>query len=156
MIGDVPDAVPFERIRNSVLLSREIAVALCRKLRANNYDAHIITPGGILLYEEELKSSLQNAEPEDRVPHQCNGILIVPGNPTHWYIRFPNSAFESIRGNTPDECYQKLIENPRANILMPLAEKYVAPPEHITTPAEVLQALEREKYGNRRMRPGDR
>jgi hypothetical protein len=92
-----------------------------------------------------------------RVLIREHGFQLAPNPPRNgFYVRFPQTTFESLWGETADEAYQKLIENPRANILMPLAEKYVSPPEHITTSAEVLLALEREKYGNRRMRPGDR
>jgi hypothetical protein len=150
----IPETVPAESIRTAALMSREFAVPLCRDLRRADWEARIITPNGIVLYEQETAPPSNNSKPQDRVPHHVGGILIVPGNPRGWYIRFPNSAFESIFGETPDECYRKLIEHPRSAELQRHAERFVAPEEPLVTPAQVMQAVERERYRN--LRPGDR
>src|ERR1700675_2359263 len=84
MDGNRPEVVPAERIRGSLLVSREFAFDLCRKLRAGGWDSHIVTPDGVLLYEDALDRTSDDGKQhtaEDRVPHHVGNVLIVPGNP---------------------------------------------------------------------------
>ena len=91
MDGDRPEVASVERIRTAALLTREIAVAVCRTLRERGWQTSIITPDGVILYEKETAHSPVNQTTDERVPMQCNGVLIVPGNPPRrgWWIRIP-------------------------------------------------------------------
>jgi hypothetical protein len=144
-----PEFIPGERIRNSPLMSRDYAVVLARKLNANGWNTHVITPENIILYSEATACPVPQAPLQDRGPMHVGNILIVPGNPPRrgYFIRFPQSEFESLWGETAAEAYQKLIENPRATILIPLAERYTAPPDPITTPGTA--PISRFRPGNR-------
>jgi len=150
-----PLIAPYEEINKALLMSREAAVARCQLLRAAGWQASIVTPSGVVLFEDSTAPPAAQTPVAERVPHHAGDVLIVPGADRFWYIRFPGSPFESIRGENPDECYRKLIGHPRSAEMMPLAEKFIPPPERIVTPAEVLEALRRERIGNRRVRPGD-
>jgi hypothetical protein len=150
--------VDFESIHSAALLPRGDAVARCRILCGLGYDAHVITQSGIQLYDDVTQPPTLKAPEQDRIPMHVGDVLIVPGQPPRngYYVRFPQTAFESLWGETADAAYQKLVEHPLAAELIPLAEKFVAPPEPIVTPEQVQAALQRERYGNRRIRPGDR
>jgi hypothetical protein len=152
----IPETVSSENLRRAALMSRDFAVPLCRNLRQADWQARIVTPNGIVLYEEQTAPPPPSnyVKPQDRVPHYVGNLLIVPGNPNGWFIRFPGTAFESIFAETPDECYRKLIDHPRSSELQRHAEKYVVPEVPPVTPVQVLQAIERERYRN--LRPGDR
>jgi hypothetical protein len=142
-----PEFVPGERIRNSPLMRRDCAVVLARKLNANGWNTHVITHENVILYSEATASPAPQVPIQDRGPMHVGDVLIVPGNPPRrgYYIRFPQTEFESLWGESAAEAYQKLIDNPRASILIPLAEKYVAPSEPIATP---------ETIPSYRIRPG--
>jgi hypothetical protein len=133
----LPQLLPASSVRQSWLGSRDRAVSLVKELRQHSWDAHILDPGtGSLLYEEAVQRyGAPTPASEERVPMQRAGILIVPGNPRGYFIRFPGQSIDSIFGNTADECYQKLISHPQAKTLLPLAEKYVEPTETHTEPA---------------------
>jgi hypothetical protein len=130
------------------LHAREFAVAVrdrWRKVFGNNYDIYLESPDGTgpLLEAREVTE----APVPDRVPMHVGDVLIVPGNPKGFYIRFPQTSIESIWGETADACYQKLVEHPLAVELMPLAEKFVPPPEPVVDPREVQRALKTARYG---------
>lgn len=96
-------------------------------------------------------STARSPAAEERVNHHVlvgdADVLIVPGTPRGYYIRFPGSAFESIYGDTPDavaELYrQQVTLRPE---LANFAERYIppAPPEP--------QSPQPPRIG--RMRPG--
>jgi hypothetical protein len=145
-----PEFVAGERIRNSPLMSRDYAVVLAKTLNAHGWNTNVITPENIILYSEATAPPPPQApKSTERVRMHVGEILIVPGGPPRrgYFIRFPETEFESIWGSDASEAYQKLIENPRASILIPLAEKYIAPPEAIVPP-EAAQIP--------RLRPGSR
>lgn len=149
-----PLLADFESVGGSALLSRESAVAICRKLREGGWQSTVETKAGVVLFEDVITPPAVQAPAPERVPHHAGEILIVPGADRFWYIRFPASPFESIKGVNPDDCYRKLIEHPRSAEMVPLAERYVAPPEHIVTPTEIKEAIRKERTKN--LRPGDR
>jgi hypothetical protein len=146
----IPLLADFESIHSAALLSRSDAVFRCQRLRAIGWDAHVVTPAGVVLFDDVLAPVTAPPSLQDRVPHQCNGILIVPGNPSDWYIRFPGTAIESIRGQSPDECYRKLVEHPLAAELLPQAEKFIPLPEPIVDPREAERKLQAARFGRLR------
>lgn len=79
-------------------------------------------------------------------------ILIVPGSDRFWYVRFPGSAIESLKGNTPEEAqdaFEKMVAyRPE---LAKWVERYVPPPAQAQAPA-TQQEPQQPMY---RRRPGD-
>ncbi len=132
------------------LHARQFAVSVrdrWRKVFGNNYDIFIEAPDGTgpLLEPREVTE----APVPDRVPMHVGDVLIVPGQPPRngFYIRFPGTSVESLWGETADGAYQKLTEHPLAAELIPLAEKFVPPPEPVIDPREVQRKLQTERYG---------
>lgn len=150
----LPELIPVERVRQSWLGSRDRAVQLVKVLREQSWDAHILDPStGSLLYEEAVARFDPAPTPKDeRAAMFVGNILIVPGNPRGYFIRFPGQNLESIFGNTADEAYQKLIEHPQANTLIPLAERYIAPDIQPIDPQGVARQEQFARHG--RLRPG--
>jgi hypothetical protein len=148
----IPLLADFESICTAALLSREDAVARCQCLRAARWDAHVVTPAGVVLFDDVIAPPVAEAPAQDRVPMHVGDVLIVPGNPPRngFYIRFPGTSLESIWGSTADDVYKKLVEHPRAAELMPLAERFVPPPEPVVDPRELQRKLQAEKYGRLR------
>jgi hypothetical protein len=156
MDGTVPNVEPPERVRNAALLSREVAVAVCRKLREGGWQASVVTPSGVILYEEAIAPHSPVNQPGDRTPMHCAGVLIVPGNPPRggWWVRFPNTTFESLWGETPEAVYEALTGHPQYAKLKDFAERYTAPEPPPVDPAELQRQFQRERYGSARIRPG--
>jgi hypothetical protein len=147
------EAVPFDQIRRALLLDREFAVALCQKLNERGYHARVITPGGVILYEQATTPKPPQSSPAgDRVPHHIGDVLIVPGAVRGFYIRFPSTTFESLYGETADAAYQKLAEHPCSAELLKVAERYVPPPEEPIDVEALQRQLEFARHG--RIRPG--
>lgn len=153
----VPE-ITFDVRAPLTLHARPFAVSVrdrWRRVFGDRYDIYIEAPDGTgpLLEHREVTQTPS----QERVPMRAGDVLIVPGQPPRngFYIRFPNTPIESLWSETAEEVYKKLLDHPLSGELIPLAEKFIPPPEHITTPAEVQAALLRERLGNRRVRPGD-
>jgi predicted RNase H-like HicB family nuclease len=108
--------------------------------------------------------SRREAPADDRVPHHSVvagiDVLISPGSDKYWWVRFPGSGIESLRGATPDEAVQKYAE---AVALYPHiaqhVERYVE--AEITNEQFAAQiqnaqdAIRRAQFGPGRRRPGN-
>lgn len=144
----------------AALLSRDVAREQCKRLRAKDplTPIEIVSSSGIVLFAEETKPSPPDGEPDRRVPvfDQDTLIRIVPGAANTWWIRFPNSPYESIRGNSPEECFDKFLHHPWHGVMEPKAERYVPPAIPPVDPREIIRQIEREQMNGRRMRIGDR
>jgi len=132
-----------DNIRLAALLHRDTARSKCQRLRELGVDARVVSQNGVVLFDEETTPPQADAQREERGPMTVpgSGILIVPGSPSGWFIRFPSTPYESIYGTTPMECYGKLTQHPHARTLIPLAEKYVAPEEPLIDPRVAERAL---------------
>lgn len=154
--GHLPELLNADRVRQSWLGSRDRAVQLVRILREQSWDAHILEPAtGALLFEEAVQRftpTTPTPSSEERTPMFVGNVLIVPASLNRWAIRFPNSGFESLYSDTPDDVYRKLAEHPRFAELVKFAEKYIAPPEPVIDPQEVARQMQFERHG--RLRPG--
>jgi len=143
-----PLLADFESIGSAALLSRESAVALCKRLQEGGWKARIETPSGAVLYEETLTtpSPVKTPDPQNMT---VAGILIVAGNPPRggFYIRFPGTQIESLWGSTPEETYQRLLDHPLSADLIKVAEKYIAPEPPIVDPREIQRSLQFERRG---------
>jgi hypothetical protein len=98
-------------------------------------------------FVDESCQATQSEDHTKRAPMAYRGLVAVPGfdarNQTAvWFVRFPGTAIESIRGNTPEEAVDKAYERPD---LLPHAEKAPAPPA--PEPPKV-------QYAGPRLRPG--
>lgn len=155
-----PEVVGADRVRASPLMSRSMAVAWCKRLRVGGWDCHVVTPSNTVLYEEEISQSVTPTTPTpstaERTAHHVGSVLIIPGATKGFYIRFPGKAIESIYGDTPDLCYSRLANHPQFSELVTYAERYDEPAEHLVTPEEFQEALRKARYGDKRVRPGDR
>ena len=114
-----------------------------------------------LIRSTEARSVSRTEAPIARKNYHVDGILIVAGQSSNYYIRFPNSPFESLRGGTPDEVYGKYLE---AVALRPMlaeyAEKYVTPEmsdaEFIAQIEETKRAVQQARVGpGKDRRPGN-
>jgi len=150
-----PEVVPVSQLRSAqTLFSRDYAKAVCCDLRAARWDAHVVRPDGVTLFEEETAPQ-PKSDTSERVNHHVLvgdvDVLIVPGNPRGYFVRFPESAFESIYGDTPDavaELYrQQVALRPE---LANFAERYIPPalPEQPQPPQ--LPRLGRTRPGSLR------
>jgi hypothetical protein len=146
-VGLFPETVTGDKIRTAALLSRDRAIEVCRVLRAADWNARVVRPDGVVLYEEETAPPQQKPKSAERLTHRAGSILIVPGAVRGFYIRFPNRPIESIYGDTPQECYDKLVAHPEFAELSQFAEQYVPAPEPVVPP---------ETAPVSRLRPGSR
>ena len=155
--GDRVTMVDFNSVNSAALMSRDVAIVAVKKLQASGWDAFVITRAGTRLYANELAAQTkpQVEKTPERERMHCNGVLIVPASLGRWAIRFPQSNWESIYAATPEEAYEKLTQHPRYPELAQLVERYIPAPEPLADPEQIKQALQRERYGNTRTRPGD-
>lgn len=143
-----------DSIRNAALLNREAAVALCRRLRELGFGANVVTTGGDVLFQDATAPPSEQRQSSERGNMTIAGLLFVLGGPPRngYWLRFPGTEIESLWGATPEEVYQRLMDHPLADRLLPQAEKYVASPE----PPVDVEALKRQltfaRHG--RIRPG--
>jgi hypothetical protein len=142
---------------HAILLARDAARAQARSLRANdpNTPIEIVCFNGVTL--DEVEEPVEFA-PDNRLPvyDDVSGVRIVPGAAGAWYIRFPNSPYESIRGITAEETLKKYNEHPQHLELSRWVERYVPPVEPPVDPREIQRQFEREQMNGRRLRIGDR
>ena len=150
IIFQSPETVPYDNIKSAYLLSRDDAVHTCKILRARGWEARIVNQRGMVLFEDETAPPIPTPPTPERIPMTVpgSGILIVPVNPRGWYVRFPNTPFESIFADTAAAAYQKLIEEYPSRI--PHAEKCPMEPEPFPQPQ--LQQPQPQS----RLRPGSR
>lgn len=143
----VPEVANDQDIRRALLLDRATAVALRNRIRNEfGLKSHVMEPRTREILFEDCLPETQR-ENRERVPHQLNGILIVPASLNRWAIRFPGTEFESLYDTSPEEVYEKLVQYfPR---FVQYAEKYVPPPEP-TAPEP-----EQQRSDGSRIRSGD-
>lgn len=120
--------------------------------------------GGRLFENRTAEVARTEAPVDNRVPHHTVvgdiDILIVPGSDRYWYVRFPGSGIESLRGATSDEAAQAYAA---AVELYPHiaehVERHVVPePSEAQLRAQIENAkleIEQAKFGPGRRRPGD-
>jgi hypothetical protein len=108
-----------------------------------------LSPSGEEVASEDVAGS--SITKDGRVPMGYRGLLAVPGFDTRtqqscWYIKFPHSTIESVRGSTPEEAINKAYE--RGPEALKYAERAApeAPPEE----------PKKEVYAGPMLRPGDR
>jgi hypothetical protein len=146
-----------QNTNHAILLARDAARAQARSLRANdpNTAVEIVAFNGVVL--EEVQPPLEGAPVDNRVPvyDDTTFIRIIPGAGGQWYLRFPNSPHESIRGASPEEVLDKFQSHPWHLELEKFAERYVPSAEEPVDPRELQRQFEREQTNGRRTRPGD-
>jgi hypothetical protein len=116
--------------------------------------------GGDILFEDRSSEVSRTEAPTARKNYHVDGILIVAGQSSNYYIRFPNSPFESLRGETPDEVYGKYLEAVALRpILAEYVEKYQTPEmsdaEFIAQIEETKRAIQQARFAPGRRRPGN-
>jgi hypothetical protein len=95
---------------------------------------------------EEIATGQAKSAPDakGREVTECRGLLVRPGYGNEfWWIKFPGTARESIKGVTPEDAAEKVFERN----LYQFAEKAPAPPPP-PEPETVVQNVTR-------IRPGD-
>jgi hypothetical protein len=111
--------------------------------RRFNTEGAVITSGHRAKFSLQASDSSQAIDSEvtpiqredQRVPMHYKGLLAVPGRDTRtgeecWWVRFPGTTIESIRGATPEEAVDKAFERN----LQHQAEQYEAPPAQQAPP----------------------
>ena len=141
-------------------LHRDAAREMCRRLRTNspNDTIEVVAANGVVLFADETTPTLPETE-DTRKPvfDTVSLVRIVPGAAGAWYIRFPNSSYESIRGVTAKETLKKYNEHPQHLELSKFVEKYVsAAPEPPPDTKKIQRQIEKEILNGRKRRPGDR
>ncbi len=151
-----PCTVAFDNIGTSALLSREIAVVLCKKLRLSGFDAHVITRTGTLLFEEETAPPPKQTPAIDRTNMTCAGILIVHSQHEQVCDQIPpGTSYESICDVSPEKPSTKKLQSTSAQGSSSTLTKYQAPEEPLADPREIERQLNFEKHDRMRQRPGN-
>jgi hypothetical protein len=145
-----------QNTNHAQLLARDAARAQARSLRANdpNTAVEIVSFNGVVL--EEVAPPLETVPVDNRVAmyDDTTHIRIVPGAAGQWYVRFPNSPHESIRGASPEEVLDKFQSHPWHLELEKFAERYVQPVVEPVDPHELVRQIKIELLNGRRPRPG--
>jgi hypothetical protein len=143
---------------HAILLARDAARAQARGLRTKdpNITVEIVCFNGVVLDEGEQQVEF---EPDQRaaVYDDVSLVRVIPGAAAAtWFIRFPHSPYESIKGTTPESCLDKLNSHPWRDTLLKYAERFVPPAETPMDPDEILRWFQKEKMKGRQLRHGDR
>jgi hypothetical protein len=96
---------------------------------------------------EEVASGNTTSAPQadGRVIMQYRGLLVHPGyGNAFWWVKFPGTAIESVKGNTPEDAVNRVFERN----LQDKAEKCAAQPE-----PEAVPSASRKPFEGR-VRPG--
>lgn len=129
----------------------DIGIILKRRLESEGcispllYSFHFsLSPTG----EEVAAGNVTSAPTEDnREIMHYRGLLVRPGRDVNlgrcWYVKFPGTTIESVRGDSPEDAVNKTFERN----LQDKAEKYEVPPEPVVPPAT-------NNYNGHRVRPG--
>jgi hypothetical protein len=100
---------------------------------------------------EQATPALAERTPKHAIVNGID-ILVIPGSDRFYYVRFPGSAIESLKGNTPEEAvdaFEKMVVyRPE---LAKWVERYVPPAPRAEEP--VAQQQTHQQFGRRR--PGD-
>ncbi len=114
-----------KNINLAALLDREAAREQARALRIKDPKTKIsiVASNGVEVFAEE------SAPPpvfifDDRVPcyDEDTKIRIVPGADNCWFVRFPGSPFESVKGRTAQEAFDKFLQHPWYLRMLPFVE----------------------------------
>ena len=137
--------------RNAKGMSYQAALILKRRLESENMISNLyqvrfsLHPTGDAVDDGNTTSAPLE---DNRVVMQYRGILVRPGVSVNhgrvWYVKFPGTSIESVRGNTPEEAVNTVYERG----LESKAEQAPPPPPAPEPPAPT------NNYGAR-VRPGD-
>ena len=138
--------------REAMGLPYQAALILKRRLESEGVISHLyavrfsLHPTG-----DEVGAGNTNSAPTDdnRTVMVYRGLLVRPGIGVNhgrcWFVKFPGTAIESVRGHTPEEAVNTVYERG----LQDKAEQAPPPP-----PAPEPTATPQRNYGAR-VRPGD-
>jgi hypothetical protein len=135
-------------LKDSKPLTYEMACVFReRYVRENKTQVHFtLQAGGEVVDDKPLAAQAEDYT--KRVEMSYRGLNVVPGFDTRnqtpcWYVRFPNTSIESIRGATIELAVEKAYERPD---LLPHAER---------APEQAAETEEPRKPAGPRIRPGD-
>jgi len=110
----------------AAMFDREAAREQTKRLRAKDplNQIAIIAANGVEVFAEE-SAPQPTVIFDDRVPcyDEETKIRIVPGADNCWYVRFPDSPFESVKGRTAEEAFSKFTQHPWFLKMLPFAER---------------------------------
>lgn len=137
----------------SVPMRLDYAVIAARNWRDLGYNVRLaLEPNGEFIDDDPTPiESIAERTPKYAIVAGVGDILIVPGSDKFWYVRFPNSGFESLKANTPEEVVEAFEQIVAVRPQMArFVERYVAPEPAVQSVQQPQQAAPQF-----RRRPGD-